>query len=220
MWKKDAEPDTPVTPPRPESPAAPATARVPGSTPSGSSERATIGRSITIRGDVTGDEDLLIQGRIEGSVDLEQNSVTVGPEGHVKASLRGRVVTVEGVVEGNLTAMERVVLRSSARVQGDITAPRVVLEDGATFRGGVDMGDPLGQDGSGQDGSGPGAGERGAGARASADAARGDSSRSRSTTGPRPEAPADEAAMIPNPKTGDANPKGKGSGAPQPQVTG
>ena len=209
MWKKDAEPDTPATPPRPEAPAAPAAARVPGSTPSGSSERATIGRSITIRGDVTGDEDLLIQGRIEGSVDLEQNSVTVGPEGHVKASLRGRVVTVEGVVEGNLTAMERVVLRSSARVQGDITAPRVVLEDGATFRGGVDMGDPLGQDG-----------ERGTGARASADAARGDSSRSRSTAGPRPEAPADEAAMIPNPKTGDANPKGKGSGAPQPQVTG
>lgn len=215
MWKKDAEPDTPATPPRPESPAAPAAARVPGSTPSSSSDRATIGRSITIRGDVTGDEDLLIQGRIEGSVDLEQNSVTVGPEGHVKASLRGRVVTIEGVVEGNLTAMERVVLRSSARVQGDIAAPRVVLEDGATFRGGVDMGDPLGQDGSG---SAPGAGS-------GTDASRGeasgrDPSRSRSTSGPRPEVPADEGAVIPNPKTGDANPKGKGSGAPQPQVTG
>jgi cytoskeletal protein CcmA (bactofilin family) len=212
MWKKDAEPDSPTTPPRPEAPAA---ERVAGSPPSASPDRATIGRSITIRGDVTGDEDLLIQGRIEGSVDLEQNSVTVGPEGHVKASLRGRVVTVEGVVEGNLTAMERVVLRSSARVQGDIAAPRVVLEDGATFRGGVDMGDPLGQDGSG---SGTGAGSRGDASR-SGDPGR-DPSRSRSTAGPRPEAPADEGGVIANPKTGDANPKGKGSGAPQPQVTG
>jgi cytoskeletal protein CcmA (bactofilin family) len=106
-----------------------------------SSERATIGRSITIRGEVTGDEDLLIQGRVDGSVDLKQHSVTVGREGEVKANITARVVTVEGKVEGNLSADEQVILRASATVQGDITAPRVVLEDGARFRGGVDMGE-------------------------------------------------------------------------------
>jgi cytoskeletal protein CcmA (bactofilin family) len=106
-----------------------------------SGERATIGRSITIRGDVTGEEDLLIQGRVEGSVDLKQNSVTVGPEGDVKASIVARVVTIEGKVQGNLTAAEQIILRRSARVEGDLAAPSVVLEDGARFRGGVDMGE-------------------------------------------------------------------------------
>lgn len=91
---------------------------------------------------MSGNEDLLIQGTVDGSVNLKQQSVTVGKEGKVKADITGRVVTVEGEVEGNLKAEEQVVLRSSAKVQGDITAPRVVLEDGGTFRGGIDMGDP------------------------------------------------------------------------------
>jgi cytoskeletal protein CcmA (bactofilin family) len=136
MWKKDEDPaEKPARRPEPTR-----GSDSPGRG-TGSTERASIGRSITIRGDVTGDEDLLIQGRVEGSVDLEQHSVTVGPDGEVKASITGRIVTVEGTVKGNLTAEEQVVLRSSARVQGDIKAPRVVLEDGASFRGGVDMGD-------------------------------------------------------------------------------
>ncbi len=108
--------------------------------PSGGDERATIGRSITIRGEVSGDEDLLIQGRVDGSVDLKERTVTVGKEGKVKANVTGRMVTVEGEVEGDLIAHEQVTLRSSARVLGDITAPRVALEDGATFRGQIDMG--------------------------------------------------------------------------------
>ena len=74
-------------------------------------------------------------------MNLKQHSVTVGPEGEVKASIVGRVVTVEGKVEGNLSAEEQIVLRSSGWVQGDVAAPRLVLEDGARFRGGVDMGD-------------------------------------------------------------------------------
>jgi cytoskeletal protein CcmA (bactofilin family) len=137
MWKKDeATAETPAG--RPEATRgsdAPTRGRTPRN------ERATIGPSIAIRGEVTGDEDLLIQGRVDGSVDLDQHAVTVGPEGEVKASITARVVTVEGSVKGNLTAEEQVILRSSARVQGDIAAPRVVLEDGASFRGGVDMGD-------------------------------------------------------------------------------
>lgn len=136
MWKKED------VPPQASGPQPDATPRPQRSTPTGTpSERATIGRSISIRGDVTGDEDLMIQGRIDGSVHLQQHSVTVGPDGDVKASVTGRVVTVEGRVEGNINADEQVILRSSAFVQGDISAPRVVLEDGARFRGGVDMGD-------------------------------------------------------------------------------
>lgn len=102
-------------------------------------EGAIIGHSIRIQGEVTGDEDLVIQGHVDGSVELDQHAVTVGPDGEVKADIRARVITVEGRVDGDLSAEEQVVVRSSARVEGDISAPRVVLEDGAYFRGGVDM---------------------------------------------------------------------------------
>ena len=105
-------------------------------------EGAMIGRSIQFRGDITGDEDLVIQGRVEGSVDLGQHAVTVGGDGEVIASIAGRVVTVEGRVEGNINGAEQIVLRSSSYVRGDLKAPKVVLENGARFRGLVDMGDP------------------------------------------------------------------------------
>jgi cytoskeletal protein CcmA (bactofilin family) len=118
-------------------------------TPDGSSSAhgrptgtATIGSAIKIKGEVTGDEDLLIQGRVDGSVELREHAVTVGTDGRVTASISARVVMVEGRVDGDIEARERIVLRSSSQVEGDITAPRVVLEDGARFRGGVDMGDP------------------------------------------------------------------------------
>ena len=136
MWKKE---EAEAQSPKPETEAIMPLERPAAATASG--ERAVIGRSITIHGEVTGDEDLLIQGRVEGSVHLNQHSITVGPDGEVKASIIGRVITVEGKVEGNLTADEQVMLRGSAWVQGDIAAPRLVLEDGARFRGGVDMGD-------------------------------------------------------------------------------
>ena len=106
----------------------------------GGGGRATIGPSIRIKGDVTGNEDLLIQGEVDGSVTLEKHVVGVGSEGRVKANIIGRVITIDGKVEGDLTAQEQIILRGSAQVQGDIKAPRVVLEDGATFRGLVDMG--------------------------------------------------------------------------------
>ncbi len=137
MWKKD-EP-TPATQPRSEAPPRAESRRSPAETTS--SERAIIGPSITIKGEVSGNEDLLIQGQVEGSVELELHSVTVGRDGRVKANITARVVTVEGNVEGDLLAEEQIILRSSARVMGDITAPRVVLEDGASFKGLVDMGE-------------------------------------------------------------------------------
>ncbi len=144
MWKKEDSPEA-AMPGRPEpvTPVAPVAERVamPTTKPPVTIERATIGRSISIKGEVTGDEDLLIQGRVEGSVNLKQHSVTVGREGEVKADISGKVITIEGRVQGNLMADEQVVLRASAQVQGDIVSPRVVLEDGARVRGGVDMGE-------------------------------------------------------------------------------
>ena len=98
-----------------------------------------IGPSITIKGDVSGDEDLVIQGRIEGKVNLGQHNVTIGPDGRVKADVHGRTVIVEGEVEGDLRAQEQIILRQTAKVLGSITAPRVSLEDGAVFRGGIEM---------------------------------------------------------------------------------
>ena len=137
MWKKD-EP-TPTPQPRSEASPRAETRRSTGGSSSG--ERAIIGPSITIKGEVTGDEDLLIQGQVDGTVTLEEHSVTVGRDGRVKANITARVVTVEGNVEGDLLAQEQIILRSAARVMGDITAPRVVLEDGASFKGLVDMGE-------------------------------------------------------------------------------
>lgn len=132
MWKKEegqgGQESTDATP----------RASAPKST-SGSG-RATIGPSISIKGDVTGSEDLVIQGKIDGSVTLGHHAVSVGSEGRVNANIVGRIITIEGRVEGDLTAEEQIILRGSAQVHGDIKAPRVVLEDGATFRGLVDMG--------------------------------------------------------------------------------
>jgi len=105
-----------------------------------SAGHATIGPSIVVKGEVSGNEDLLIQGQLDGSVALGLNAVTVGDGGRVKADITGRIITIEGKVEGNLEAKEQIILRGTATVQGDIKAPRVVLEDGASFRGLVDMG--------------------------------------------------------------------------------
>jgi cytoskeletal protein CcmA (bactofilin family) len=108
-------------------------------TPPRGREPATIGPSIWIRGDLSGEEDIIVQGRVEGTISLQQNNVTVGKEGRIKANIRARSVTVDGQVDGNLFGEEQVVVRRSARVQGDITTNRVALEDGCKFKGAIDM---------------------------------------------------------------------------------
>jgi len=140
MWKK-GESDQSERPPRPGEPSP---KPVTGASASASKRGgpATIGPSITIKGDVSGDEDLVIQGRVEGSVTLKKNHVTIGVDGRLKADIFGKSVVVEGEVEGDLRGVDHVVLRRSARVQGNISAARVTLEDGASFRGGIDMQDP------------------------------------------------------------------------------
>jgi cytoskeletal protein CcmA (bactofilin family) len=120
----------------------PAAPRQHGPTPSSSSTRsgpAIIGPSITIKGEVTGDEDLVVQGRIEGTVKLAKHDLTVGSTGRVTADVHGKSVVVEGEVVGDLVALDQIVLRHTAVVEGNVKAPRVALEDGAVFRGGVEM---------------------------------------------------------------------------------
>ncbi len=138
--------DDPPTPSHPEpTPPRPATASNPTpvtSEPPRRMERATIGPSIFIQGDLSGEEDLVIEGRVEGKVDLKQNNVTVGKNGRVKADVFGRVVTIEGEVDGNVFAREQAILRQSGAIRGNITAPRVVLEDGSRFKGSIDMEPP------------------------------------------------------------------------------
>jgi len=135
MWKKDEDQS-----PRPVTPTPSVTTPETPRPPSGRAGFATIGPSIVIRGEVSGDEDLVIQGQVDGSISLGRHAVTVGNGGRVKAGITGRLITIEGAVEGDLTAEEQIVLRGTARVRGDLNAPRVVLEDGASFRGLVDMG--------------------------------------------------------------------------------
>jgi cytoskeletal protein CcmA (bactofilin family) len=102
-------------------------------------EPAGIGASIRIVGDVTGDEDLTILGKIEGKIVLPKHSVTVGQTGRVKADIQAKFVSVAGEVHGNLVAGEQIVIRKTATMLGNLTAPRVGLEDGCRFRGSVEM---------------------------------------------------------------------------------
>lgn len=98
-----------------------------------------IGPGITIKGEVTGDEDLVIKGTVEGLVNLFANEVTIGESGKVKADIKGRMVTVNGEVTGDIGGSEKVIVSRSGHVRGNIVAPRVTLEDGAVFKGSIDM---------------------------------------------------------------------------------
>ncbi len=107
--------------------------------PARSGRLATLGPSILLKGNLSGEEDLLIEGRVEGKITLPKHSVTVGSNGKVKADIHSKSICVEGDVRGNLFGSEEVVIRKTGRVQGNATAPRVTLENGAKFRGSIDM---------------------------------------------------------------------------------
>lgn len=98
-----------------------------------------IGPSIIIKGEVSGEEDLLIQGKVEGTIHMANNEVSVGESGQVSADIKARVARVDGEVNGDITANEKVVISKSGNVRGNIVAPRVTLEDGAIFKGSIDM---------------------------------------------------------------------------------
>jgi cytoskeletal protein CcmA (bactofilin family) len=144
MWKRD-ESVKPATPPAP-APAAPAPPAV--SMPAASSERRTqtlqgenvnIGKSVVIKGELSGSEDLTIEGNVEGRIELKENVLTIGPNGKIRAEVFAKAVIVLGEVTGNVTASEKVDIRDNGSVDGDITSPRVAIAEGAHFRGSVDM---------------------------------------------------------------------------------
>ncbi len=101
--------------------------------------KAIIGPSIFVKGDLSGDEDLTIQGRVEGKIDFKQHNVTVGRKGRVKADLFGKSIHIEGEVKGNLYGADKIVIRSSGKVRGNISSPQVILEEGCRFKGSIDM---------------------------------------------------------------------------------
>ncbi len=104
-----------------------------------SREKAVIGPSIHIDGDLRGEEDLLIEGEVNGTVQLRSNSLTIGAQGKVRADVYAHSIYVEGLMEGDLYGTERVHIRKSAQVRGNVTSPRVSLEDGARFKGAIEM---------------------------------------------------------------------------------
>ena len=113
----------------------------PGTDQKRSSERSVvnIGKSVVIKGELTGSEDLAVEGHVEGKIELRQHALTIGPNGKIKAQVFAKSVVVLGAVTGNITATESVSLRDSGSVDGDIAAPRVAIAEGAHFRGSIDM---------------------------------------------------------------------------------
>jgi cytoskeletal protein CcmA (bactofilin family) len=98
-----------------------------------------IGKSVVIKGELTGSEDLTIEGHVEGKIELRQNVLTIGPNGKIKAQVFAKSVIILGEVTGNVTATEKVDLRDNGSIDGDIAAPRVAIAEGAHFRGSIDM---------------------------------------------------------------------------------
>src|SRR5246127_2385492 len=153
MWKPNQQSNSSQTPSEPVRPAAPATpsyepaARTPTSSAQpASADQATIGKSLVIKGEVSGSESLYIDGKVEGSINLPGNRVTVGRNGQVAANITAREIVVLGKVRGNVTASDRVDIRSEGSLTGDVIAARISIEDGAFFKGGIDIRKPGGTD--------------------------------------------------------------------------
>jgi len=100
---------------------------------------ANIGKAITIRGDLTGNEDMVIEGQVEGKVDLPNNQLTVGANGKVKAEIHAKGIVIVGEVIGNVVGLERIEIQATGRVEGDVTAPKLVVAEGAQLNGAIQM---------------------------------------------------------------------------------
>ena len=113
------------------------------SAPLSSGKSAVIGPGIHINGDISGDENLIVEGRVDGKILLDSHQVEVGQSGCVNADIKAKVIKIAGEVRGDISGMEKVIISRSGNVHGNIVAPRVTLEDGAIFKGSIDM-DPAG----------------------------------------------------------------------------
>lgn len=155
MWKPNQPGSTSPQTPEPSRPTPPVasfeTSRP--TTPSGTTgsavptgEQATIGKSLVVKGELTGSESLYIDGKVEGAINLPGNRVTVGRNGQVAANIVAREIVVLGKVRGNCQASDRVDIRSEGSLTGDVIAARISIEDGAFFKGGIDIRKPGGTD--------------------------------------------------------------------------
>ncbi len=153
MWKPNPTGPLPPSPAEPTRPAAPAPTIFETSTPRpvtapvaspivATGEQATIGKSLVVKGEVSGSESLYIDGKVEGTINLPGNRVTVGRNGQVAANILAREVVVLGKVRGNVNASDRVDIRSEGSLTGDVAAARISIEDGAYFKGGIDIRKP------------------------------------------------------------------------------
>jgi cytoskeletal protein CcmA (bactofilin family) len=117
----------------------------PNPAPANSGRSAVIGPGIHINGDISGDENLTVEGRVDGKIRLESNQVDIGQTGQVNADITAKVIKIAGKVRGDMKGTEKVVISSTGNVHGNITAPRMTLEDGAIFKGSIDMdpGEPV-----------------------------------------------------------------------------
>jgi cytoskeletal protein CcmA (bactofilin family) len=102
-------------------------------------ELASIGKSIIINGELSGSEDLTIEGKVDGKIELKDHVLTVGANGRIKAQVSAKSIVVFGQVTGNLTATEKVDIKENGSVEGDVVAPRVAIADGSHFKGSIDM---------------------------------------------------------------------------------
>ncbi|MGH9480276.1 MAG: bactofilin family protein [Terriglobales bacterium] len=146
MWKTQNERDLPPAPAKPQLPVPPAAPPAPlaaaaaAQSPRAAGERPThLSKTILLKGSITGNEDLFVDGKLEGSVELPNNSLTVGVNGHVQANVNAREVVILGKLNGNVTAADRVEIRAQGALTGDVSAARISIEDGAFFKGGIDI---------------------------------------------------------------------------------
>jgi cytoskeletal protein CcmA (bactofilin family) len=150
MWNKRKEEEYPPKPPAPQ--AAPAsqikenapmsTNPAPSHHPTESRGPAVIGKSVMIKGQIFSREDLTIDGEIDGSVELNEHRLTVGPNGKLQAGVKAREVVVLGTIHGNVEASDKIDIRKDAKLVGDIKTARIVIEDGAYFKGSIDIARP------------------------------------------------------------------------------
>src|SRR4026209_2135125 len=156
MWKRDeaVKPTSPASPV--VAPAPPAQQTTQANAPAQPEPRrhqmmerdiVNIGKSVVIKGELNGSEDLTIEGHVEGKIELRDHVLTIGPNGKIKSQLFAKAVIVLGEVNGNVTATEKVDIRDGGSVDGDIISPRVAIAEGAHFRGTVDMQRKTGQPG-------------------------------------------------------------------------
>lgn len=150
MWwekEKKSQPDVPVA--KPTVPASSVTSKVEtsmsesirrdSSVTSQTGVQATIGRSIVLKGELSANEDLIIEGQFEGTVNLQDHCLTVGSNGKVKAEIQARQVVILGSVNGNVSARDKIEVRQTGNVTGDLTSASISIEEGAYFKGSIDI---------------------------------------------------------------------------------